>query len=136
MSATRYTQSKPSPATRSKWSNLNSDLYAADDKARAEKTALPEVAGFAYIIASGRLQYAFAPHPIYEQGTWDVACIVANASVRLYELAPIEIGGESLHYAMNVANKTEVFDKVIRGQELDSAVLERTVWKDTPELVI
>ena len=129
MTATRYTQSRPTPATRSKWSNLNSDLYAADAKARVEKMASSEVAGFAYINASGRVQYAFAPLPLYEKGTGDVACIVANASDRLDELAPIEIGGEALHYAMNVAKKTEVFDKVIKGQELDEAVLKRKIWK-------
>ena len=98
--------------------------------------ASSEVAGFSYISASGRVQYAFAPHPIYEQGTGKVACIVANASDQLDELAPIEIGGEALQYAMNVAKKTDVFDKVTKGQVLDSVVLERMVWKDTPDLVI
>ena len=93
MTATRYTQSRPAPATQSKWSNLNSDLYAADAKVRAERMASSEVAGFAYINASGRVQYSFAPLPIYEKGTGDMACIVANASDRLDELSPIEIGG-------------------------------------------
>ena len=132
MTATRYTQSRPAPATRSKWSNLNSDLYAADAKVRTEKMASSEVAGFAFINASGRVQYAFAPLPLYEKGTGDVACIVTNASDHLDELAPIEIAAEAFHYAMNVAKKTELFDKVIKGQELDAAILERTIWKDTP----
>ena len=73
MSDTRYIQSRLDPATRSKWSNLKSDLYAVDAKARMEKMASSEVAGFAYINASGRVQYAFAPHPLYEKGTGDLA---------------------------------------------------------------
>ena len=98
--------------------------------------ALSEVAGFSYINASGKVQYAFSPLPLYEKGPGEVACIVANASDCLDKLAPIKIGGEAFHYTMNVAKKTEVFNKVIKGHNLETAVLERTIWKDTPDLVI
>ena len=92
MNVTSYKQSKPAPSTQSKWSNLNSDLYSADSKARSENMALQEVSGFAYVNSLGRVQYTFAPYPIYEPGTRYVACIVENVSNSLDELAPIEIG--------------------------------------------
>ena len=105
MSATRYTQSNNSLTTCSKWSNLNLDLYSADSKVRDEKMATNDVAGFAYINASGRAHYAFVPYPIYEPETGEVACIMENASDCLDELEPIEIGGEALQYVMNIVKK-------------------------------
>ena len=77
---------------------MNSELYAADAKAREEKMALSEGEGFAYINASGRVQYAFAPHSIYDQGTGEVAFIIANASDRLDELDLIKIHLLDTHY--------------------------------------
>ena len=54
---------------------MNLDLYAADSKVRAEKMASSEVAGFAYINVSGRVQYDFLLTPSMIKGLekWHVS---------------------------------------------------------------